>query len=205
MTIDSPRPDDDVAGSVLEDQFFEVSIDLLACLDFSGRFKRLSTSWERTLGFTRAELMSRPFIEFVHPDDRARTLDQNAAVRGGGRAIGFENRYLCKDGSYRWLHWNAAPILVGRTIYGVARDVTDLKAADDERERLLRELQQALAEVKSLQAILPICSYCRKIRDDENYWHSVEEYVEKHTSTQFSHSICPSCMEKHVEPQLRSP
>ena len=65
--------------------------------------------------------MSKPFIEFVHPDDRARTLDQNRDVRGGGQARAFENRYLCKDGSYRWLLWNATPDsrsaghLLGRT------------------------------------------------------------------------------------------
>jgi PAS domain S-box-containing protein len=203
MRPDAPRGNDEAAGTTLEDQFFEVSIDLLVVLDFSGYFRRLSSSWERTLGFTPAELMSRPFIEFVHPDDRASTLEQNAAVRRGGSALGFENRYRCKDGSYRWLRWNAAPIVVGRTIYGVARDVTDLKAAETERERLVGELTQALAEVKTLQAILPICSYCRKVRDDQNYWHSVEEYVAKHIGSQFSHSICPSCMDKHVEPQLR--
>jgi PAS domain S-box-containing protein len=203
MRTTADHGDDEVAGTTLEDQFFEVSIDLLVVLDFSGFFKRLSSSWERTLGFTRAELMSRPFIDLVHPDDRARTLEQNAAVRRGGSALGFENRYACKDGSYRWLRWNAAPIVVGRTIYGVARDVTELKAAEAERERLLEELTQALAEVKALQAILPICSYCRKVRDDKNYWQSVEEYVAKHIGSQFSHSICPSCMETHVEPQLR--
>ena len=189
-------------GEDFESQFFEVSVDLLCGLDFSGHFKRLSASWERALGFTRQELMSRPFIEFVHPDDRARTLEQNAAVRHGGRALGFENRYLCKDGSYRWLRWNAAPIMVGKTIYGVARDVTDEKAAHAERERLVEKLQEALAEVRTLQEILPICSYCRKIRDDENYWHSVEEYVALHTGSRFSHSICPDCMRTKVEPQL---
>ena len=81
--------------------------------------------------------------------------------------------------------------------------MTQSKAADAERERLVRDLQQALAEVRQLQAILPICSYCRKIRDDENYWHGVEDYIAKHTSSQFSHSICPECMETRVEPQLR--
>lgn len=185
-----------------EDQFFALSIDMLCFLDFRGYFKRLNPAWERTLGFTRAELMSRPFIEFVHPDDRARTLDQNAAVRRGGEARGFENRYLCKDGSYRWFRWNATPHLVGGVIYSVARDVTAEKAAAAEREQLVAELQQALAEVKRLQEILPICSYCRKVRDDENYWHSVEDYVAAHTSSRFSHSICPSCMAMHVEPQL---
>jgi|SRR5688572_28999656 PAS domain S-box-containing protein len=205
MADETHSREDVVTNSALEERFFEVSIDLLCCLDFSGHFKKLSVSWERSLGFTRQELMSRPFIDFVHPDDRARTLEQNAAVRKGGRALGFENRYLCKDGTFRWLRWNAAPILVGREIYGVARDVTEAKAAEAERERLMRELQTALAEVKRLQEILPICSYCRKVRDDQNYWSTVEDYVSRHTDARFSHSICPSCMEKHVEPQLRDP
>jgi PAS domain S-box-containing protein len=100
-----------------KDRFFEINIDLLCQLDFNGYFKRLNPAWERTLGWTRTELMSRPFIEFVHPDDRERTLGQNARVRGGGQALEFENRYLCKDGSFRWLLWNAAPDASGRVIY----------------------------------------------------------------------------------------
>ncbi len=192
-SISPPRS----AQSELEDRFFDLSIDMLCCLDFNGYFKKLSPAWERTLGFSREELMSRPFIEFVHPDDRERTLKQNAAVRGGGQALGFENRYLCKDGSYRWFHWNAAPDRSWRVIYSVARDVTEKKQAEEERERLVGELQTALAEVKSLQSILPICSYCRKVRDDANYWDTVENYISAHTSTLFSHSICPSCLQTH--------
>jgi PAS domain S-box-containing protein len=186
----------------LEDSFFETSIDMLCALDFNMHFRRLSPAWERTLGFTREELMSRPFIEFVHPDDRERTLNQNAEVRSGGQALAFENRYLCKDGSYRWFRWNAAPHPGEKVIYSVARDITESKRAEEEREQLVRELQAALAEVKTLREILPICSYCRKIRDDENYWHTVENYISEHTASRFSHSICPSCMETHVESQL---
>ena len=157
----------------MDDQFFEVSIDMLCCLDFNGHFKRLSPSWERTLGFTREELMSRPFIEFVHPDDRERTLAQNAAVRAGGQALSFENRYLCSDGSFRWFLWNAASDIASSTIYSVARDITERKRADEERDELVRRLTAALAEVRSLQSILPICSYCRKVRDDASYWQTV--------------------------------
>ncbi|MEA2705921.1 MAG: hypothetical protein QOH22_709 [Gemmatimonadaceae bacterium] len=186
----------------LENSFFETSIDMLCCLDFNMHFRRLSPAWERTLGFTREELMSKPFIEFVHPDDRERTLKQNAEVRSGWQALSFENRYLCKDGSYRWFRWNAAPHSGEKIIYSVARDITDSKRAEDEREKLVRELQTALAEVKSLREILPICSYCRKIRDDENYWHTVENYISDHTGSRFSHSICPSCMETHAQAQL---
>lgn len=194
-------PTDDDNGVV--DPFFEVSIDMLCFLDFNGHFKRLNPAWERTLGFTRAELMSKPFIEFVHPDDRERTLKQNAAVRAGGTALGFENRYLCSDGSYKWLHWNAAPDSGNRVIYSAARDVTEAKRAEAERERLVSELKTALAEVQSLRAILPICSYCRKVRDDQNYWLTVESYLLKHTDSRFSHSICPSCMKDVVEPELK--
>jgi PAS domain S-box-containing protein len=189
---------------ILEERFFDVSIDMLCCLDFNGHFKRLNPAWERTLGFSRQELMSRPFIEFVHPDDRERTLNKNREVRGGGQALGFENRYRCKDGSYRWLLWNAAPDSPKRVIYSVARDITERKRAEEEREQLVRELQAALAEVRSLQAILPICSYCRKIRDDENYWQTVEGYISKHTNTRFSHSICPTCYESEVGPQFEA-
>ena len=186
-----------------EARFFTTSVDLLCFLDFNGYFKRINPAWERTLGFTRQELMARPFIEFVHPDDRERTLKQNAVVRGGGHALAFENRYLCKDGSHRWLRWNAAPDSAEKVIYSVARDVTASKLAEEERERLLRELQSAQSEVKTLREILPICSYCRKIRDDENYWHTVESYIARNTTTRFSHGICPSCMETEVTPQLR--
>lgn len=163
-------------------------------LDFSGYFRRLNPAWERTLGFTREELMSRPFIEFVHPEGRQRTLAKNMEVRSGGKALSFENRYVCKDGSYRWLRWNAAPDVAQHGIYSVARDVTESKQAAEEREDLVRELRAALAEVQSLRAILPICSYCRKIRDDENYLHTVEGYIATHTTTRFSHGICPACL-----------
>jgi PAS domain S-box-containing protein len=163
----------------------------------------LAPAWERTLGFTREELMSRPFIEFVHPDDRERTLAQNADVRGGGQALEFENRYLSKDGSYRWLRWNAARDSTAQVIYSVARDITASKQAEDERDQLVRDLLVALADVKTLRDILPICSYCRKVRDDKDYWQSVELYIAEHTTTQFSHGICPSCMASEFEPQLR--
>ena len=182
--------------------FFQLSIDMLCCLDFTGYFKRLNPAWERTLGFTREELMSKRFIEFVHPDDRARTLAQNGQVRGGGQALGFENRYLCRDGSYRWFLWNAAPHPEAGVIYAVARDITERKQREEEREQLIEALRAAVTEVRTLQQILPICSYCKRIRDDENYWQSVDAYIAAHTSTRFSHSICPSCYAKEIEPQL---
>lgn len=178
-----------------ENRFFTLSIDMLCIADFSGHFSRLNPAWERTLGFSREELQSKPLFEFVHPDDLERTLAQNQKVRAGEEAHGFENRYLCKDGSYRWLLWNATADLDRQLIYSVARDITRRKTAEEERELLVVELQSALAEVKVLRQILPICMYCKNIRDDENYWHTVEAYLSNQTNTKFSHGICPKCYE----------
>ena len=203
----NPRPNSDVSRAfqqavALEQRFFDLSIDMLCVLGFNGTFKRLNVAWERTLGFTMAELISRPFLEFVHPDDRERTLNQNRQVRAGGQALSFENRYLCKDGSFRWLRWNATPDTAQQVIYGIARDVTAANQAAAERERLLSELQSALTEIEVLRDFLPICSYCRKVRDDDDYWLSVETYIARHTKTRFSHGVCPECMRTHVEPDL---
>lgn len=77
--------------------------------------------------------------------------------------------------------------------------VIRLQAALSER---VKELERALAQVKQLQGLLPICSYCKRIRDDQNYWEQVELYIGKHSQAQFSHGICPACFEKHVRPQL---
>ncbi len=184
--------------SELEDQFFTLSIDMLCIADFSGYFRRLNPAWETTLGFSREELQSRPMFEFVHPDDRERSRQQNLRVRAGEPAHGFENRYICKDGSYRWLLWNATADHERQVIYSLARDITQRKRTEEERERLLRELQMALAEVQQLQTILPICMYCKSIRNDENYWQSVEGYLSKLTRTRLSHAICPSCYETVV-------
>jgi PAS domain S-box-containing protein len=183
----------------LEDRFFTLSIDMLCIAHFSGHFQKLNPAWERILGFTREELQSKPMVEFVHPDDRERTLEQNRRVREGEQAQAFENRYVCKDGSYRWLLWNARADLEHQVIYSVARDITERKKAEAERERLVRQLQAALAEVRELQEILPICSYCKRIRDDKNYWQTVEAYFSHYTNTSFTHGICPPCYAKVTE------
>lgn len=175
------------------DRFFSLSIDMLCIAGFDGYFRTLSPSWEKTLGFTLDELRSRPLFDFVHPDDRERTLEQNRRVRSGGQALAFENRYLCKDGSYKWLLWNSTPDFDHQLIYAVARDITERKRAEDEREQLVRDLRAALAEVRQLQSMLPICMYCKSIRDGDNYWHAVDAYISTHTNTRFSHGICPTC------------
>jgi len=114
------------------DRFFTLSLDLLCIADTHGYFKRLSLAWEKTLGFTHEELLSRPYIEFVHPDDREATAVEAANVAGGIDVVSFENRYLCRDGSYRWLRWSSTAAPDGKTCYAAARDVTEQRRTEQD-------------------------------------------------------------------------
>jgi len=87
------------------------------------------------------------------------------------------------------------PDRAARAIY-VMRDITERKQAEEKREQLILELQDALAQVKTLSGLLPICANCKKVRDDQGYWHSVEAYVREHSEAEFSHGICPDCMKQ---------
>jgi DNA-binding response OmpR family regulator len=88
-----------------------------------------------------------------------------------------------------------ARVQAGRRVVNLERELHDH----------VREMEDALANVKQLQGLLPICSYCKKIRDDQDYWHQVDSYVAQHTEVQFSHSICPSCFETVMKPQIEDP
>jgi PAS domain S-box-containing protein len=111
-------------------RFFDLSPDVFCTLGFDGYFKDLNPAWEKTLGYTKAELLSTPFIEFIHPNDREATLAEAEQVSAGKELIAFENRYLCKDGSYRCFQWSVTPVIADRVMYGVARDITERKKAE---------------------------------------------------------------------------
>ena len=142
-TPESPRPAQEL------ERFFNLSLDLMCVAGFDGYFKRLNPVWEDTLGYTRKELLSRPYLEFVHPDDRSQTVSEADRLTFGGKVMRFENRYRHKNGSYRWLEWAAVPFPSELTIYAAARDVTERKEARATIERYSRDLaaaRQAQAE-----------------------------------------------------------
>ena len=118
------------------DRFFELSFDLLCIAGFDGYFKLLSPSWAKTLGYSLEELQSRPFVEFVHPDDREATMEEAAKIGEGAITVSFDNRYRTKSGDYRWLYWSAVPDPEQGVILAVARDIT-------ERKRVAQELRDA--------------------------------------------------------------
>jgi PAS domain S-box-containing protein len=127
------------------DQFFELSLDLLAIANLDSYFVRLNPAWEQTLGFTTAELTAKPYLDFVHPDDRAETLATAQGLSRGQTVIRFENRYLCKDGSYRWLSWSSRPYDEQNLVYAVAYDITQQKR-DEELLRQSEELKRRILE-----------------------------------------------------------
>jgi diguanylate cyclase (GGDEF)-like protein/PAS domain S-box-containing protein len=122
---------------------FELSGDLLCTADFEGNLIHVNDSWERLLGWTKAEAMAKPFIEFVHPDDRARTEAHAKRVAETDQTTSFTNRYRTKDGDYRWLEWSSRADPDNRLIYAVARDITDRR--QDERSR--KEAQQRFRRI----------------------------------------------------------
>jgi diguanylate cyclase (GGDEF)-like protein/PAS domain S-box-containing protein len=122
------------------DRFFELSLDMVCVAGTDGYFKQLNPTFEVVLGHTRATLLDRPFLAFVHEDDQQATLEVLATLAAGRPAIDFENRYRCKDGSYRWLSWHATPEADG-TIYALARDVTERKATQEQLSALTEDLR----------------------------------------------------------------
>jgi PAS domain S-box-containing protein len=123
------------------ERFFMLSPDLLCLAGFDGYFKRLNPAWERVLGYTTEELLARPYLEFVHPDDRNPTTTQADTLSGGGNVLTFENRYLAKDGTYRWLQWNAVSHPGEQMIYAAARDLTERRQAKETIARYSRDLK----------------------------------------------------------------
>ena len=117
-------------------RFIDLSVDMFCIAGFDGYFKNLNPSWQKTLGFTREELMSKPYLEFTHPDDRQATVAEVNGLEKGEVTLSFENRYLCKDGSYKWLLWNAVSVPEQQLIYAVGRDVTESRRAEEVRRHL---------------------------------------------------------------------
>jgi PAS domain S-box-containing protein len=116
-------------------QFFTLSIDMLCIAGFDGYFKRMSPAWQATLGWSEEELLDKPFLSLVHPDDREATAAESSKLAKGAKTISFENRYLGKDGKYRTLEWRSAPSVAMETIFATARDTSARRELETELRR----------------------------------------------------------------------
>ena len=136
------------------DRIFTLSPDLIVVANFDGHFTRVNPAVEQVLGYTQEEFLARPYLDFVHPDDRERTTAEAAALSEGKATSSFENRVIGKDGSPRVLDWTSTPVVEDRLMYGVARDVTARQRDESELKRLAEE-QAALRRVATLVATEP--------------------------------------------------
>jgi len=155
---------------------------------------------ERIFGYTAEEVLGQPVTMLIPPD----RLDEEPPIidrlRRGERIEHFETVRRRKDGEEVDVSLTISSIkdetgkIIG--ISKIARDITERQHAKEERERLILDLTDALAQVKTMKGLLPICASCKKIRTDEGYWKNIEAYIEEHSEASFTHGICQDCAQK---------
>ncbi|MFP4521421.1 MAG: PAS domain-containing protein [Fibrobacterota bacterium] len=148
------------------------------------------------------------FTALVHPDDHSAAMEaMRKHMTGKAPLYEVEYRIRAKNGEYKWYYDrgsiterddSGAPLCAK----GIVFDITEKKKVELYKNQLIYDLNKALKEIKTLRGILPICSYCKKVRDDNGYWEQVENYISDKSDADFSHTVCPSCLEKHF-PEIK--
>ncbi len=195
----------------------EKMTDIVWTVDRNLNFTYVSPSIEKALGYP-PEAFARLRAEDILTEESFRQVMELIVVElarnrepspEADRFVAFETTYRHQNGSMVWFHNVASAIRDEQGVitgfHGVSRNVSDQKQAAAEREELIAELKQALAEVKTLSGMLPICAHCKKIRDDQGYWNQMETYITKHSEALFSHCICPDCATKIYPDYLPGP
>jgi PAS domain S-box-containing protein len=166
--------------------------------DQAGNIISWNASAERLYGFGEEEAIGKPIELVVPPTLHQETRRMLEGVREGDRLSEFETTlFPRRDGTQLSVFSSISSVkdergqVVGAAIMAV--DVTERKQAEEERKKMIKELKETLAQVKSLRGLLPICASCKKIRDESGDWHTLETYISGHSEAEFSHSICPSC------------
>jgi len=180
---------------------FERSLEYVYLCDFEGNFIDANNTALEGLGYTKKDIKFLNFMSLLDKDQLPRAIESVEEILKTGSQKGIvEFRLKRKDGTHIDIESKGAIIYADGKPYaiqGIARDISGRKKLEEEREKLIYELRQALEKVKQLGGLLPICSHCKKIRDDKGYWNQVESYIRDHSDAKFSHGICPECAEKY--------
>jgi len=120
------------------ERFFRLIPDLVCIASADGHFLKINPAWQESLGYTMQEILAKPFLDLIHPDDRAATMKEVGRQLAGEATMQFSNRYRCKDGSYRWLEWKATPAVGGKLLFASARDITERRQAEARIQKLTR-------------------------------------------------------------------
>lgn len=146
-SIEAGRMHHRVAGEL--DQFFALSLDMLCISDLEGHFQRLNPAWERALGFSEAEMCSKPWVEFIHPEDQQRALEALAGLRTGAELRHLELRFRSKSGPYKWLVISAAPALDRGVVFAAVSDITERKLLEEQRRSQNQELEERNRQIEA--------------------------------------------------------
>jgi PAS domain S-box-containing protein/putative nucleotidyltransferase with HDIG domain len=162
---------------VAVERHFSRSLDLFCTARFDGVFDDLNPAFEQTLGYSREELRSRPFLDFVHPDDQEATRAEFEKLASGIDTRSFRNRYRTAEGDYRWIEWNVHPDLPGRKVYATGRDITAQAEAEatlsEHRERLERTVRERTRDLEeSRLEVLRRLAVVAEYRDDDTSQHT---------------------------------
>ena len=177
----------------MEEAYYEV--------DLRGNLTFFNTTAVKNLGYTDDEMMGMNFRQYVDKKNANKVFEAYSKVFLTGESVkALEWELISKESGTIPVE-SSISLTRGEQgnpvgFRGIIRDITERKKAEKEREKLIRELQQALKNVKALSGLLPICASCKKIRDDEGYWKQIESYISAHSEAEFSHGICPDCLEK---------
>lgn len=173
--------------------------DLIFVKDRQHRWVLLNDAFCRALGHRREELIGKTDYDF-HTKEQADIFWEKDDLVFDTEGINVnEEVYTDTNGNVRTILTSKAAFRDPRgrkLLVGVAHDITERKLAEQDRERLILELRDALAKVRTLTGLLPICVSCKKIRDDEGYWRQIEAYLQKHTNVELSHGLCQECAER---------
>ncbi len=183
--------------------------DVVWTSDLNCNLTFISPSVEKMVGESMEAHMKRTMQERFPPDALHYILtvffeelekENEPGIDKKSRSRFIELQHYRADGSIMWVMMNLSFIRDERGkpigVQGVTRDITERKRAEEEREQLIAELQQALSKIKTLSGLLPICASCKKIRDDHGYWTQIETYIRTHAAVDFTHGICPECAKK---------
>lgn len=179
----------------------EATSALMVVLDAQGRILRLNRSAEEYAGQPYMDVIGHVFWDLFPPaagTDCPWSCPGTAAEEESGQNRLAE--WIGNDRRARSIHWTATalPDLAGKREFIICSglDITAWQQAEAGREKLIGELREALARIKTLSGLLPMCAGCKKIRDDGGFWRQVEEYIEAHSEVEFSHGLCPDCIRR---------
>ena len=180
------------------------SRDAIVIVDEGAKVYESNQRFADMLGYTLAEMKDLHVWDWDAILTREQILDLAQCVDAEGHC--FETQMCRKDGSIIDVEMSNNGALAGnrKLILCVCRDTSERNRTQREKELLIARLQEALAEIKTLKGVLPICSFCNKIRDDEGQWQEVDAYLAKYSGADVSHGLCPDCFEKHYPDEFET-